>query len=142
MNENADIYRIQRDDHEIILIGTAHISQASKELVRETIEAESPDTVCVELDEGRLKSIQDPEFVGVIAEALNAESWKRVVPAYYDISLKYKGARDEQSVAMLDLIVEGRIFDFGYVYGGTSPAFWIQNLLELNMYDVQLQYDY
>lgn len=61
MNENADIYRIQRDDHEIILIGTAHISQASKELVRETIEAESPDTVCVELDEGRLKSIQDPD---------------------------------------------------------------------------------
>ena len=61
MNENADIYRIQKDDREIILIGTAHISQASKELVRETIEAESPDTVCVELDEGRLKSIQDPD---------------------------------------------------------------------------------
>jgi len=61
MNENADIYRIKKDDREIILIGTAHISQASKELVRETIEAESPDTVCVELDEGRLKSIQDPD---------------------------------------------------------------------------------
>ena len=61
MNENADIYRIQKDDREIILIGTAHISQASKELVRETIVAESPDTVCVELDEGRLKSIQDPD---------------------------------------------------------------------------------
>ena len=61
MNENADIYRIKKDDREIILIGTAHISQASKELVRQTIETESPDTVCVELDEGRLKSIQDPD---------------------------------------------------------------------------------
>ena len=61
MDENADIYRIKKDDREIILIGTAHISQASKELVRQTIEAESPDTVCVELDEGRLKSIQDPD---------------------------------------------------------------------------------
>lgn len=62
MSENADIYRIRTaDDREIILIGTAHISQASKELVRETIENEHPDTVCIELDEGRLQSIRDPE---------------------------------------------------------------------------------
>jgi len=62
MSENADIYRIQTPDgREIVLVGTAHISQASKELVRETIEAEKPDTICVELDEGRLKSIQDPD---------------------------------------------------------------------------------
>ncbi len=61
MTENADIYRIHRDEREIILIGTAHISQASKDLVRETIEAESPDTVCVELDKGRLDSIKDPD---------------------------------------------------------------------------------
>jgi len=62
MSENADIFRINTSDgREIILIGTAHISQASKELVRETIEAEKPDTICIELDEGRLKSIRDPE---------------------------------------------------------------------------------
>ncbi len=61
MTENADIYRIKKEDREIILIGTAHISQASKDLVRETIEAETPDTVCVELDEGRLSSIKDPD---------------------------------------------------------------------------------
>ena len=30
MNEKSDIYRIKKDDREIILIGTAHISQASK----------------------------------------------------------------------------------------------------------------
>jgi len=62
MSENADIYRINTDDgREIILIGTAHISKASQELVRETIENENPDTICVELDEGRAKSIQDPD---------------------------------------------------------------------------------
>lgn len=65
MTENADIYRIKKatpeGEREIILIGTAHISQASKDLVRETIEAEKPDTVCVELDEGRLGSIKDPD---------------------------------------------------------------------------------
>jgi pheromone shutdown-related protein TraB len=61
MNENSDIYRIKKDDREIVLIGTAHISQVSKDLVRATIEAEAPDTVCVELDEGRLKSIKEPD---------------------------------------------------------------------------------
>ena len=56
----SDVYRIHtKDNREIILVGTAHISQVSKDLVHETIENESPDTVCVELDEGRLKSIQD-----------------------------------------------------------------------------------
>ena len=59
--EKSDVYRIHtKDNREIILVGTAHISQISKDLVHETIETESPDTVCVELDEGRLKSIQDP----------------------------------------------------------------------------------
>ena len=62
MSENADIYRISTpDNREIILVGTAHISQVSKELVRETIEAEKPDTVCVELDEGRMQSLKDPD---------------------------------------------------------------------------------
>mgnify|MGYP002623842847 FL=1 len=61
MNEKSDIYRIKKDDREFVLIGTAHISQMSKELVRKTIEAEAPDTVCVELDEGRLKSIKEPD---------------------------------------------------------------------------------
>ena len=57
----SDVYRIHtKDNRDIILVGTAHISQVSKDLVHETIENESPDTVCVELDEGRLKSIQDP----------------------------------------------------------------------------------
>lgn len=62
MNEKSDIYRIKKDDREFVLIGTAHISQVSKDLVRATIEAEAPDTVCVELDEGRLKSIKEPDL--------------------------------------------------------------------------------
>ncbi len=61
MTESSDIYRISKDNREIILVGTAHISQASKDLVRETIENENPDTICVELDEGRLNSIKDPD---------------------------------------------------------------------------------
>lgn len=62
MSENADIYRISTpDNREIVLVGTAHISKVSKDLVKETIEAENPDTVCVELDEGRMKSLKVPD---------------------------------------------------------------------------------
>jgi pheromone shutdown-related protein TraB len=42
-----------------ILVGTAHISQASTDLVREVIERERPDVVCVELDEQRYQTLSD-----------------------------------------------------------------------------------
>lgn len=51
------ITRITQDDREFILIGTAHVSKRSAELVKEVIEAEKPDTVCIELDEQRYQSI-------------------------------------------------------------------------------------
>ena len=60
--ENQDIHRIvTKDNTEIILVGTAHISENSRQLVRDTIINESPDAVCVELDEGRLNALDNPE---------------------------------------------------------------------------------
>ncbi len=41
---------------EIILVGTAHVSQNSVEEVRSVIEEEQPDHVCIELDKGRYES--------------------------------------------------------------------------------------
>ncbi|UOE96569.1 TraB family protein [Alkalihalobacillus sp. LMS39] len=54
-----NITRIQLGDKEIILIGTAHVSKKSAEQVKEVIEFEKPDSVCVELDEQRFQSIKD-----------------------------------------------------------------------------------
>ena len=51
--------KIQLDDREITVVGTAHVSQESKEEVRKAIEEEEPDAVCVELDENRLKSLRE-----------------------------------------------------------------------------------
>lgn len=51
--------KIQLGDREITVVGTAHVSQESKEEVRKAIEDEEPDTVCVELDENRLKSLRE-----------------------------------------------------------------------------------
>lgn len=48
-----DIHRLNINGREIILIGTAHISRESVDIVIRTIESEHPDSVCVELDEQR-----------------------------------------------------------------------------------------
>jgi pheromone shutdown-related protein TraB len=55
----GDITRIKLGDKEIVLIGTAHISQESVETVERVIEAEQPDAVAVELDKERFESIRN-----------------------------------------------------------------------------------
>lgn len=59
MSEN--ITRTPYGDKELILIATAHVSQESVELVRQTIEEEQPDSVCIELDEQRYQSFRNPK---------------------------------------------------------------------------------
>ncbi|WP_156289897.1 TraB/GumN family protein [Oceanobacillus salinisoli] len=54
-----NITRLHINNKEIILIGTAHVSKQSAEQVKEVIETEKPDSVCIELDEGRYKSIKE-----------------------------------------------------------------------------------
>ncbi|WP_423410588.1 TraB/GumN family protein [Heyndrickxia sp. MSNUG] len=54
-----NITRINLDGKEYILIGTAHVSKHSAEQVKEVIEAERPDSVCVELDEQRYQTITE-----------------------------------------------------------------------------------
>ncbi len=58
MSEN-NITRINLDGKELILIGTAHVSKKSAEQVKEVIEAERPDSVCVELDKQRYQAVMD-----------------------------------------------------------------------------------
>ncbi|MHB8072375.1 TraB/GumN family protein [Desulfosporosinus fructosivorans] len=57
--ENEHITRINLDGKEFILIGTAHVSKHSAELVKKVIESEKPDSVCIELDEPRYQTIID-----------------------------------------------------------------------------------
>jgi pheromone shutdown-related protein TraB len=51
--------RITLDSREILLLGTAHVSAESLTEVKEAIASESPDHVCVEMDEGRLKNLEE-----------------------------------------------------------------------------------
>lgn len=48
-------------DKEIILIATAHVSKESAELVKQVIEEEHPDSICIELDEERYRNMQNPK---------------------------------------------------------------------------------
>ncbi|MCP3941570.1 MAG: TraB/GumN family protein [Desulfobacteraceae bacterium] len=59
--EKSDIHELSFRGKKILLIGTAHVSKHSAQLVEDTILEENPDTVCVELCATRLASIQDAD---------------------------------------------------------------------------------
>ncbi|MDX9872247.1 MAG: TraB/GumN family protein [Clostridia bacterium] len=59
------VEKITYQNKEIILIGTAHVSRQSAEEVKEIIEAEKPDSVCVELCQSRYESI------------INKDKWRK-----------------------------------------------------------------
>ena len=61
------------------------------------------------------KSASDPEMSAVILEALNAESYNTVKDAYYEVNMKEKFSRDENTQRMLDIIVDTTYFDFTFV---------------------------
>ena len=58
-------------------------------------------------------SVNNAGMSGAVLEALNCESANIVLPKYFDIMLKTKYSRDEESAAMLDLIFARRIIDIG-----------------------------
>jgi hypothetical protein len=56
---------------------------------------------------------QDLELTGAVLEMSNYLAKQSITPAYYEISLKGKYSRDEESVEMLDLIFDHRVIDLG-----------------------------
>ena len=55
------VRRVFIKDKEIILVGTAHISSESAELVKNIIEEENPDVVCLEWDQSRYDKYLNPD---------------------------------------------------------------------------------
>ena len=54
--------------------------------------------------------------MGAVMEALASESYRTVLPAYYEITLKDKYCNDPESRDMLDTIIEGFFVDAGVLY--------------------------
>jgi len=73
-DDNSMIHSLLAEDKEIILVGTAHVSKDSVNLVKAVIDVERPDTVCVELCPSRYQSIrqrdrwQDMNIIKVVKE--------------------------------------------------------------------------
>lgn len=66
----------------------------------------------------------DPEFAGMITEALDYYSYKYIRPKAYDLTYKQKTSRDENSAEMLDIIFSTLYLDFNclYDFGGTASV--------------------
>ena len=59
--KSESLHYLEYGEKSVILVGTAHVSKESARQVRETIQQEKPDTVCVELCTSRYQSIRQKE---------------------------------------------------------------------------------
>jgi hypothetical protein len=86
------------------------------------------------------KTVGDIERTGILLEALSYESYKSVLPWYYEVLMTKKNVRDEQSGEMLELIYNTRAFDFAYVYDNFTLSFAFQYQSEANNPDLASYY--
>jgi len=87
------------------------------------------------------KTVKDTEFVGIIVEALSAESWKTVTPTLYEIALKTRYLRDSESKEVMDIIIEGTTFDFGSVYDNWKGfAFMVERMMASGLNNFESYY--
>ena len=64
-------------------------------------------------------SCKNVDMVSAVLEALAAENYRTVTPAYYEIALKTKYVRDDISGQIIDLIHDSSTTDFAYVFNNS-----------------------
>lgn len=82
----------------------------------------------------------EDELTGTVLEAMAAASYKVVIPAYYDVALKVKMSRDEESGDMLDIILASRTYDIPY-YSGNSIAHLMAGLINSKKTTLTSEYE-
>ena len=87
-------------------------------------------------------TIDNLGFVGHITEALTIESHNTVFPAYYDVALTDKYARDENSVEMLNIMMDGRKYDFSILHNDKMQRlpYMFRNLIAQKSIDFASSY--
>ena len=88
------------------------------------------------------KTAANTDFLGVIMEALNAESYKSVYPAFYDVALKGKYTEDEDTARMVDIIMAGANMDLAFMFGETLAQipYLFRNLISAKSVDFASKY--
>ena len=79
-------------------------------------------------------SVQNPSMVSAVFEALAAESYRYVTPAYYDLVLNGKYLRDRDSSEMLEIAMDGIKIDFGWIHTYSVSSI-SQSLIREILYD-------
>lgn len=86
---------------------------------------------------------KDLEFCGTVFNTLSAENKYSVIPAYYDVVLKDRTTKDEQSIEMLDLIRDHLYFDFALAHLSALGNMWTHFgiIAHQNVTSFKSQYD-
>lgn len=61
-------------------------------------------------------SANDPEFSAYMIDAYSAWAKNYITVAYYEVNLRYKDLRDDESEEMLDIIFDNIVYDIGECY--------------------------
>ena len=64
----------------------------------------------------------NPEETALILETMAIASYLHLTPAYYEQTLKRQQSRDYESAEMLDIILQTRTYDIGYIYSNIDLA--------------------
>ena len=66
-----------------------------------------------------------------VLEALCAQSYRTVTPAYFDVALKNRYSRDQETAEMMDLIQNSALINFEQLYNESigNPWFVLRTLM-------------
>lgn len=80
-------------------------------------------------------TVPDSAMIGAVLEVMGAESYRQVRPAIFETAYKAKYLNDEASAQMFDYIVDGAVYNFGYIYSNliNNPV----HLIRYQLYDYE-----
>lgn len=83
-------------------------------------------------------TVPDPDFTGLITEALAIESYNSVRPAIYETVMEDKLLRDEESVEMYETLLDGIKVEFAVIYHSSNSdiPFTLWNLTQSKSTDL------
>ena len=114
-----DVRAVRLRDKSVLLVGTAHLSRRSCELVEQVITTERPDAVCVELDERRHQALT------------NRQSWE-------NLDLKQVIKRKQLSTLLANLILASYQKRLGEQTGVSPGAELLQATTSARELDIPL----
>jgi len=66
---------------------------------------------------------ENMDNIGIVTEALNAEGYKNVYPAFFEVAMKSRYADQSDDAKMLDIIHDNVIISFTYLFGDFNSAY-------------------